>query len=701
MVQNSITIKAETIEEAVQTALNILQCTTDDINVQVVKSPSKSLFGLRKRLAEVSITKIKSNTISMDKKREEERSVFSIDDREVDNLIDKMVDFDSLEYGLKDVITPTLSKSEESIDIPFGAWIQNNKVYIQENAQRLPIIEADETVKVLVNGEILVKPRLVTSKDTVKVMLENEVIPGSFRIDLKDNNMMATLSITHGRKITRELVEVEPQEHLVIQAKETESFFIDIKLENILQRLKSLKIERGIIYPAIQAMLNGENGEAIIAKGISPQEGLDGDIEILIDGWGETNLEGENIHLSEKVDFREGRSILAVEVGQIMAKRIVAIPGTHGTDLFGGVVPPKPVYEVTLKMGKYVEQKDDHVVALTAGRPSIETRGKLVKIDVIKEYIHTGDVSLESGNIRFPGDVLINGNVLDSMCVEAEGRVYIKGTVNRAVVQSGHSTRIEQNVFSSELSVGKVNHVIASLILVLAELLTYLNHILGAINQILIIRRQKNPKEEMMKVSYLIRLLLEKKYGDFRDLVMRFCDLIEQNEPQLDEDWKILSQSLKEYFITVSKDQNIQLGSLESLIESVRDMYETYFLPPELRVAIELPYGINSTLYSSGNINIFGQGVYHCSLHADHNVYIKGVCRGGTISAGNNIFLDEVGSENGGKTTISVPVNGEIHINYAYADTVIQIGRRMHTFKQSTANIAAFLDTEGNLQLYK
>ncbi|MCK1997537.1 Jag N-terminal domain-containing protein [Psychrobacillus psychrodurans] len=64
MLQNSINIKAETIEEAVQTALNILKCSIEDINVEVIQSPSKSLFGLRKLPAEVKITRISSDSIA-------------------------------------------------------------------------------------------------------------------------------------------------------------------------------------------------------------------------------------------------------------------------------------------------------------------------------------------------------------------------------------------------------------------------------------------------------------------------------------------------------------------------------------------------------------------------------------------------------------------------------------------------------------
>ena len=440
-------------------------------------------------------------------------------------------------------------------------------------------------------------------------------------------------------------METEPQEHLIIRAEETVSSFIDISMEDIAQRLKSLQIEHGIINSAIHNMLQSGDGEAIIAKGISPTEGLDGDIEVLIDGWEGIKVEDLDKNKLDKVDFREGQSILSVEVGQIITQRIVAIPGKPGKDLFERVVHPKPVNDVVLKLGKHVEQKDNYIIALSAGRPYIESRGKLIKIDVIKEHIHTGDVSLESGNIRFPGDLRVVGNVSDSMIVEAAGRVYIAGTVNRAVIQSSQSMKIEKNVFSSELSVGKVNHIIASLTQYLSELLTYLKHILGAIKQILMIR------QEILTISYLLRLLLEKKYGDFQDLVNKFCVIVDQNEKELEEEWISLSIKLKTYFITISLEQNLQLETLKSLVDEDlrRKMYETYLYPSEPNVTIELPYGINSTLYSSGNINIVGQGVYHCNLKADHNVAINGVCRGGSVTAGNEVFLDEVGSKMVGK----------------------------------------------------
>lgn len=691
--KNSLIIKADTIEEAVQTALSILGCSKDDIQIEVIRPPSKSLFGLRKTPAEVSVTRIHDKNLSV-----EEKEHVIIDEEALNRLAIS-------EVNKGDPIRTTeisTSKEREAILLTdskkHGVWIRNNQVIVADSDQRLPIIEADKSVKVYINDEKITKPQIVTSKDRISVVLEDEVIPGSFWVEIKDNDMMATLSIKPGQNIRRTLVESEPQDHLVIQAKEEVSYFFDLKFDDIMHRIQSLGIENGILHSTIKEMVENEitNSEMIIAKGIPPIEGLDGDIEILIDEWGEESENG-NLKELEKVNYRERPSVLSVEGGQVIANVIPSVAGRAGTDLFERIVPPNPVKDVTLKLGKNVTRKDNHIVALSSGRPQIESKGKVVKVDIVKEKIHEGDVSLESGHIRFPGDIRILGNVLDHMTVEAEGRLYVNGTVNRAFIQSSSSMTIGKNVFSSELSAGKVNHIIVSLIRILTNIISYSEHIIAAVDQIQVIRSQQS--QESLKLSYLIRLLLEKKYSDFIDLINNFYSIIEENEDKLDPEWKQTSNTLKEYFLTVTNSQEMQLSQLEDLVKLMIELHETNFVDSEESVEIELPYAINSTIYSSGNIHVTSQGIYHCHLQANHLITITGVCRGGHISAEKALYLNEVGSEYGGKTVLQVPSDGKIFVKYAHVDTVIQVGNRLHTCKQGTADVIAALDKEGNLQL--
>ncbi len=58
----SITVKAETIEEAVRLALSTTELDIENVHIEVLSNPEKGLFGLRKTMAEVTITEILDST---------------------------------------------------------------------------------------------------------------------------------------------------------------------------------------------------------------------------------------------------------------------------------------------------------------------------------------------------------------------------------------------------------------------------------------------------------------------------------------------------------------------------------------------------------------------------------------------------------------------------------------------------------------
>jgi len=54
--EKSITVKAETIEEAVRLGVSILDVGLKEVDIEVLENPGRSLFGLRKNEAEVRVT---------------------------------------------------------------------------------------------------------------------------------------------------------------------------------------------------------------------------------------------------------------------------------------------------------------------------------------------------------------------------------------------------------------------------------------------------------------------------------------------------------------------------------------------------------------------------------------------------------------------------------------------------------------------
>lgn len=696
--QPSVTMKSETIEEAIKSALAILQASMDEVEIAILQNPSKTLFGLRKQLAEVKVTKIsRTPDVSIIEEMSMDPAVATDSHKDFLNF-EKLID--SIQLDEKDTPTFTTPKSDtesgtrNSIDEQTtGVWIESGKVIVNASPTKYPILSAEKNVEVLVNGRKVNSKQIVSEQDQIEVRLKDEVIPTQFSIELHERDMKALLRIIPGKKITRTLADTTPEISLCIEAHEEMVPFNELTTAQIMYYIKDMNITEGIDYPAITSAVESlDKIEMVIAKGIAPLEGQNGEITILYN-----NEIFNSVKEQKKVDFREMNQIVDVEEGQILAKILPPVQGRPGKDVFGNPIHPKPVHSVDVRASKNVFIKNDEIIARASGRPTIERRGRLVKVDIAKELVHHGDLTIDTGNIRFQGDVRVKGDVTDSMVVEASGKITIEGTLTKANIQSSQSAHIANNVFSSRISVGKANILIAELILLLKGILTNLDQMHIALQQLLFVNKQTEETISPEHLNHLIRLLTEKKYTSNHELIHLFYQKIMKNHMLLDNDWMDVGNRLHQQFIVLTSGNNT--SSFTKLIEEVRNVYELYCIPPDPKSNLAIPYAINSTLYCSGNIYVSGQGTYHCQIQAGNDVRISGVCRGGEIVAGNNVWLEETGSEVGVKTIIRVPINGVINMQHVHPGTLIQIGNRIHTFAVEEFNINAKIGEDGMISI--
>lgn len=684
----SIQIKGDTVEEAVNTALSLLSATIEEVNITVLSSPSKSLFGLRKRPAEVIVIK---------KSQMKESAPEETQKQEVDfeQLIDSMDVFNETE----DHLSPAsyVAKEEIALTEKEGSWAQlkNGRIFVHAEGQRYPIIEPGENVRLLVNGKEIHERTAVTATDDIAIHVTDEHISSEMDIQLIEQNMLAVLSYEPGRRIFRKVKDIEPDSVIKIEAEEEVLKSFDLEVKAVIGRLEELQVTHGILKHAIvDACQNPGSTDYIIAKGTYPTEGLNGDVHVLINEPDETVW-----NEAEKVDYREKNAFANVEEGELIAEVIPAVAGRTGKDLFGKPVLPKPIKDVTIRLGKNVIQANKHLIAMKGGRPQLEWRGMFLKADVMEELVHWKDVDLESGHIYFHGDIRIHGNIQESMKVESGGKVYVKGMMSKAVIEAGQSVTMENNVFSSMISAGKSNIIIDELVAKASEILYYLDHMMLAIKQLLMVRHEQAHSIEKGELHQLIRLLLERKYTDFRNILSRFVLKVEENKSILEAEWEEIAHRLRHTFIILSKEQIDDIAAIEDIVEELRALYELYRIPAAPGCQLTVPYAINSSLYSSGDLVVNGQGIYHCRARAGNDVFIKGVCRGGEIVAGRNVTIHEVGSEAGSKTNIQVPADGYIKMNTVYEETTIQIGRRVHTFAVAATHIHAHLNNDGMIVL--
>lgn len=662
-----IIVQGKTVEEATTQALAALGITHEEAEIEVLVNPSRRLMGLRRVMAEVKVTKLEKTSALTEEMAFEE-------------AIDAIFEGESM--------TSTQVKEDKGVRVHKGA------LEFLIEGESYPTIETSEGVLFRVNGETKCGKVIVQPDDQVTIEVSNEVIPPQFSIQLLEQDMIGLLTFTPGKAIVRTIADTPFSSYLKVIPKEEVTYFNDLDPQQIVEELKRVGVQQGIIFPAIKKVTTVEKPyELIVARGTSPIEGSDGDLEVHIE------LDEFDPDSLARIDFREMNKISSSKEGDIIATHIPPVEGKVGRNLRGQSIPVNPVRDINLRLGKNVERIDEQVIAKIAGNPSVTWRDRMVKIEVNPEFHHPGEVSLESGNIRSEGDVRIGGNVLSSMFVGATGSIHIGGAVTQATVQAMGSVVIYGNVLSSTVTVGQQEVIMNDLVDELGRLTTVLKKIKVAMEQIFVIRGTTADDLTSSELKQLIYLLLEKKYSNFEALNKSFIQAVKENEGELTEEWKVIAEQLHAIFVAPVHEDMKLMDHLYAVIEEAKTLVETYRFDVSSKEQLIVPYAVNSTLYSNGDIQVVSKGVFQSKLTAENNITVKGVCRGGEVVAKNQIILDETGSESPVKTLIRTNESGRIKIGKAYAGTEIQIGNRRYSFMRDGYNIHARLNEEGELVL--
>ncbi|WP_158231668.1 FapA family protein [Sporosarcina sp. P18a] len=684
-----VTVEANTVEDAIQQALEILELRREQVNVEILTNPARRLMGLRKVMAEVKVAKAEYS----EDKQSVARPLSKIE--ELAGLLDeidmKAIITSSFQPEHKVTQEPSTTESNRQLS---SARIHNGDIQFQFVGDSLPSIIPNDRAIITRNGEVLTEPVLIQPEDKVEVTIQDVIVASKFTIQLMEDDMIALLSFTPGKQIKRSLVDTIWSSRLAIRVEETIEYTNDLQPQTIVNELQAMGVQHGILFPAIKKVTEVDKPyELIVAKGILPVMGTDGDLEVHI------HYEEFDPNSEGKVDFREMNAITNVQEGQVIATHIVPVPGTPGKNLLGRTIPVKPVRDIVLRPGKNIKKVQEDLVTLISGKPVLDRRGQFVKIDVNNEFIHPGEVNLESGNIRFEGDVRIGGNILPSMFVGATGGVFVIGSMTKAEIHATKQVIVKGNVLSSTINVGKQEAAVNELVVLIKSVTEILIQIKEAVNQIFIIRGREELELSPSELKRLIYLLMEKRYAQFEDLNKTFIVKVREQNDKIDEEWLSVANRLYAIFINPLNEHLQSMKEFERLIEDAYILTQLYAKENSPQTKLIIPYAVNSKLYSSGHIEVISKGIYHSDLTADETIRIKGVCRGGEIYARREVAMQEAGSENPVKTVVRTSAEGRIKIGAVYAGTEIYVGTRKYIFSKYATNITAQLDAEGELDL--
>ncbi|MCL2207097.1 MAG: FapA family protein [Fibromonadales bacterium] len=171
--------------------------------------------------------------------------------------------------------------------------------------------------------------------------------------------------------------------------------------------------------------------EITIARGRKPVQGKDGSIEYKCDMSAKPQFVADPKD-GKAIDYKNSMQVTLVNVGDILAAVVPPTDGEPGEDVNGYPIEAKPGVKAKYFLGEGLEEKDGNVVVTSPGTPSVQEDVLLIR----RNYVLQGDVGLSSGNINFPGTVVIHGNVTEGFEVISEENVVVNGLITGAKIRA-------------------------------------------------------------------------------------------------------------------------------------------------------------------------------------------------------------------------------------------------------------------------
>ncbi|MDF9408501.1 FapA family protein [Pelotomaculum isophthalicicum JI] len=584
--------------------------------------------------------------------------------------------------------------AERSISL---ARVEYGEIILEySKGEPYPVVVPCPGINLWVNGNRRTEPVALTKEDVIRLEAVNEEREGGWHLQVSEDGMSAVLHVRPKLRITREIVDLPPSNHLHIEVKEKIEKLPPVSLEEIIQELNKQGIIFGIDWEACaRAAASCHEEEVIIARGRPPERGQDARIEFFFSLNEKVPVISGD---AGRIDYRERFAFTSVDAGTILARKYPGGPGVPGATVKGGVTAPPPPQDVVLKAGRGVALVNNglEAVALDTGRPLLLQNKNLSEITIYPGLVHSGDVDLSSGNIAFKGDVLIGGNVNERMNVEALGDVRVAGHVAQAMIQASGSILVQGNVLSSILVAGGENAFIQDLAPLIDNIHKQLQLLLRAINQL---QGNQAFKTGDLKggIGPLLKLLLEIKFKNLPQMVKLLKDLSRNLPEQLSgEKLIVLVRSLEHAFISAPLSIR-DCKELHAMKHGVGDLIDRLTSISGQKSDILLKHALNSDIRATGSVKVVGTGCYNTRIVAGGTVEVERTFRGGEIQAGGNVYVGELGARSGIRARIKVPWERKISLGHVHENVIVQVGDRQFRFDREEYGIIMRLDKEGNL----
>lgn len=432
--------------------------------------------------------------------------------------------------------------------------------------------------------------------------------------------------------------------------------------------------DKGIIFgikPNIWVDILSTNGEKeiIIAEHKAPLETIQPE---LLDYVGEGALEAQpEIGLDEQeetIDFFACKLRLC-EKDEVLARIVPGKEGIGGINIYGQVIPAKPLKKIEIKLKKNVYLSEDglEVKASCSGTP---LRVNQYTYSVENILIINKDLDIETGKITFKGDVKIGRDIKDSLAVHSEGMVTVHGSVSGAEIKAETGLVVKQNVIASKIIVGERHVFRSEFVKVLQEVSEDLGICLTQVGQLQEASQNEN-------TGQLLKLLLERSFTLLPKKAEELENLLGYADPDfVSQELEIAVKTMKHFLVGRGPLQLRELTHLQSALKITGHFLATKGERIPTSVVCDTGYVQNSEISCAGDF-LCKRGVYNSMIRAEGDVKIIGVCRGGEINCSGNIYIGELGGSCMSATVIKAAKNSRIAIDYSHPNVKIYVGKEL------------------------
>jgi uncharacterized protein (DUF342 family) len=230
----------------------------------------------------------------------------------------------------------------------------------------------------------------------------------------------------------------------------------DIDKEMVKDRLEYYGVVFGVEWDAVNEAISRCNDERVQVNGVVIAGGQQPVEEVPEKFVVEDRLQKKQGVLNDegsRIDFKERTTYTLVKKDETVARVVPKREGRLGKTVKGELIPYKRASDIQKKPGRNTVLAGDKVVAAADGR--FEVRDDHFWVHEVFEV--QGDVDYHTGNISFPGDIIIHGRVNDGFKVEAGGSIICKGTLDASEIKCKRDLQVYRGVIGRQkgkISVG-------------------------------------------------------------------------------------------------------------------------------------------------------------------------------------------------------------------------------------------------------